>query len=81
MRLKALFVGQIILLFVALLVMDFYQQVILSGPLQAKMKPGSRTGGPIDYRFNAVDYDQPKVVLVLLNGTIPMLIFLTTETL
>ena len=33
------------------------------GPLQAKMKPGSRTGGPIDYRFNAVDYDQPKVVV------------------
>ena len=33
------------------------------GPLQAKMKPGSRTGGPIDYRFNAVDYDQPKVVI------------------
>ena len=33
------------------------------GPLQAKMKAGNRTGGPIDFRFNNVDYDQPKIVI------------------
>ena len=33
------------------------------GPLQAKMKAGSRTGGPRDLRFNNVDYDQPKIVV------------------
>ena len=33
------------------------------GPLQAKMKAGSRTGGPQDLRFNNEDYDQPKIVV------------------
>ena len=33
------------------------------GPLQAKFKTGARTGGPKDLRFNAEDFDQPKIVV------------------